>query len=420
MASTKLALVFSLLLALQPQAGAQKITALGSEPNWPALEAYQETITREEFTRLLTNVYAPDDSYKPFIEINGDSALIKKTLTPPHYFKLRFAADAGVAKQTPRYWHPASALTASDKPLAGLKIALDPGHLGGKWAKMEERWYQMGDSKPVTEGDMTLTVAKILAPKLEALGADVFLVHGSPGPTTSDRPADLRREARAELRRQGVKPIRRRYSGPDDPHKRESIQWESELLFYRTSEIHHRAAIVNRRIKPDLTLCLHFNAEEWHNPAAPTFVDKNHLHLLVNGYYSAAELSFDDTRFEMLRKLLGGCYSEEFAIAEKVAGALAVATGLPPYEYLPGKALRSSQNPYIWMRNLLANRLYRCPVVYCEPYVMNCQPVFERIQMGDYEGERSVAGVMRKSIYREYADAVADGMAAYYGAARKN
>ena len=32
-----------------------------------------------------------------------------------------------------------------------MKIAIDPGHLGGEWARMEERWYVIGDSKPVAD-----------------------------------------------------------------------------------------------------------------------------------------------------------------------------------------------------------------------------------------------------------------------------
>src|SRR2546430_12649453 len=32
--------------------------------------------------------------------------------------------------------------------------------LGGKWAKMEERWFQVGDSAPVQEGDLVLRVSQ--------------------------------------------------------------------------------------------------------------------------------------------------------------------------------------------------------------------------------------------------------------------
>ena len=47
---------------------------------------------------------------------------------------------------------------------------------------------------------------------------------------------------------------------------------------------------------------------------------------------------------------------------------------------------------------------------------MNSPEVFARVQAGDYEGTRDFGGVQRKSIVREYTDAVADGLAAYYRA----
>ena len=81
----------------------------------------------------------------------------------------------------------------------GLKIALDPGHIGGEWAKMEERWFKMGDTPPVEEGEMTLRVAKILAPKLRALGARVSFVREKTEPVTPFRPDDFKGAARAVL-----------------------------------------------------------------------------------------------------------------------------------------------------------------------------------------------------------------------------
>jgi len=123
----------------------------------------------------------------------------------------------------------------------------------------------------------------------------------------------------------------------------------------------------------------------------------------------------------MLLKLLTRCYPEELAISKTVAAYMSGETGLPPYVYQPPyvSAHPVPGEPYIWLRNLLANRLYRNPTIYIEPYVMNNQIVFDRVQAGDYEGERDIDGVSRKSIYREYADAVADGLAAYYKDARK-
>jgi hypothetical protein len=308
----------------------------------------------------------------------------------------------------------------NDAPLAGLKIAIDPGHLGGKWAQMEERWFQVEGSMPVTEGDLTLRVAQILAPRLRNLGAEVALVRSAPGPVTDARPTELHVEAEASLRDRGVTSVLSSYAGPADPNREESIPWEAERLFYRVAEIHSRARIVNEKIKPDLTLCLHFNAEPWGDPKHPALVSENHLHLLINGAYSSAELGYDDERFAMLVKLLNRAYPEEVGAAEFVAGSMARITGLPPYSYSGSNAKRIGSSGYVWARNLLANRLYECPVVYIEPYVMNNREVFARIQAGAYEGLRNFAGVMRPNIYEEYVQGVVDGLIAYCRASRES
>ena len=107
-------------------------------------------------------------------------------------------------------------------------------------------------------------------------------------------------------------------------------------------------------------------------------------------------------------------------LVDPIASAMAPETGLPPYAYpTTNSTTKVGSSGYVYARNLLATRLYRCPVVYCEPYVMNSKDVFARIQAGDYEGTRNINGVERKSIFREYADSIADGLVEYYSKARK-
>jgi hypothetical protein len=50
---------------------------------------------------------------------------------------------------------------------------------------------------------------------------------------------------------------------------------------------------------------------------------------------------------------------------------------------------------------------------------MNSKDVFARIEAGDYEGMRNVNGIERKSIFREYADSVTEGLVEYYSRTRK-
>src|SRR5256886_16572134 len=96
-------------------------------------------------------------------------------------------------------------------------------------------------------------------------------------------------------------------------------------------------------------------------------------------------------------------------------------TDVPPYRYPPDPYVtKVGTSGYVYARNLLATRLYRCPVLYCEPYVMNSLDWFERIQAGDYDGTRPFHGVERKSIFREYADGVVGGLIEYYRSVRKS
>jgi len=406
-------LISSAAVATVHVVAAANISPLAAKPRWQTLERYQQTITRDEFTRLLQNVYATRD-YGDLIEVGADSARIREDREADTFFTLRFAQERP-HKLPSQYWRRIEQLGAAPeaKPLARLHVALDPGHIGGKWAKTEERWFQVGDGPPVEEADIALHVAKILAPKLRALGAEVTFVRSRNRPTTPKRPDDFREIARAILAKSGINNPSNSYENGADENKEKSIRWQSELLFYRQSEIRYRARRVNEVLQPDLVLCLHFNAEAWGDPKNPTLIDRNHFHVLINGSYLPEEIEHDDERYEMVRRLLSRTCEEELPLADKMAATFARETGLPPYEYTTDTVAKIGSSGYVYARNLLATRVFRCPVVYFEPYVMNSNEAFARIQAGDYEGTREINGVQRPSIFREYAGAVADGLAEY-------
>lgn len=410
-------LIFSAFV-FQP-AGAANLSPLATPPKWEALERFQETITHDDFVRLLTTVYATR-GFGDFVQLSDESVRILQDRDAGTFFTLRFAKP-GRNKRPPRFWRRIQKLKPAParKPLKNIRVALDPGHIGGEFAKMEERWFQVNASAPVEEGEMTLAVAKLLATRLRKLGAEVSFVRGENAPVTPKRPADFQDIARGVLSKNGVTDPPLTYANPDDPAKEKSVQWQTELLFYRQSEIRDRAQKVNQVLHPDLVLCLHFNAEEWGDPKAPTLLDKNHFHVLVNGSYLPDELAVDDQRFEMLQKLLSRAYDEELPLAEKMAAVFARETKLPPYEYTKDTVAKVGTSGFVYARNLLATRTFNCPVVYFEPYVMNSNEVFARVQAGDYDGTREIAGKLQPSIFREYADGVADGLAEFCRERRK-
>jgi hypothetical protein len=412
------AIVFGGLLLAREGDGAENLSPLGVSPDWTALERYQETITRDDFTRLLESVYCPNKSSAQVIKVEPDSARILESKDRGRYFTLRFAKSEATRRPIARRWATVKSLPPRKPsgPLSDLRVALDPGHIGGEWAKIEERWFQVGDAPPVHEGDMTLRLAQMIATRLKELGAKVSLVRDKLEPVTEKRPGDFVQIARTFLQKSAVTNPREDFDGPADPGKEQTVRWQSEMLFYRNSEIRQRAEIVNNRLRPDVVLCLHFNAEAWGDPKQPTLVDKNHLHFLVNGCYLEAELDFDDERFEMLRRLLSRAYLEEITLAEKLAETMVKKTQLPAYEYITGNAAKVGTSGYVYARNLLATRLYHCPTIFLEPYVMNSHEGFARIQAGDYEGTRTINGKKQPSIFREYTDNVVNGLLDYYKA----
>ena len=192
--------LFVISLSLSPalSQAADNLGILGAHPKWVVLEKYQETITHDEFSRLIQDVYCTHGFAPDLIEINEKTARILMNREAQKFFTLRFAENDASRKAVPRLWRSAESLPIAkpEKPLSGLRIALDPGHLGGKWAKMEERWFQVGESAPVQEGDLTLRVARLLAARLREFGARVFFIRNSNEPVTAKRPDDFQELAR--------------------------------------------------------------------------------------------------------------------------------------------------------------------------------------------------------------------------------
>ncbi|MEJ6580938.1 MAG: N-acetylmuramoyl-L-alanine amidase [Akkermansiaceae bacterium] len=325
-------------------------------PDWSQLDQFQNIVSKETFLERLTTVYTKSDAWKQWIRVEDNHAQIGA-------YRLQFSPSDKPAPGA--LWNWKSTPTSSANPLTGLHIAIDPGHIGGDYAKLEERHHEYPGIPPIQEGTMTLKTAQLLKPLLEQQGARVTLVRDQLEPLTP-------------------------YS-PDN--------FNNPVLFYRTSEIRARARLVNETIQPDLVLCLHYNGT-----ASKTPIPGQHFHIILNGTYAPGELANEDERFGMLQRILSGVITEEVPLAARIADVFSKATKLPPYTY-PSFSTTSQNvenNPFLWARNLLANRLYLCPVIFMEPYVMNSTEFVARFQADP------------DALYREYAQAVAEGIISYY------
>jgi N-acetylmuramoyl-L-alanine amidase len=385
--------------------------------DWSLLEPAQSSITRERFETLVREVYAPSGALTNYLSVSNEAVEVYSSAnrTGAPVFRLAFAVE--VTNVPARAFRAPDELRAArgsnDPPLQGLRVGLDPGHIGGAWARMEERFFFASrEDWFLQEAALNLLVARLARERLEALGATVMLTKDGLEPVTAQRPEDFRAEAEQLV---GMDP---RWSHLPElfqqAAREDLVRKRQELLFYRTAEIKARAARVNDELKPDLTVAIHFNAmdtgERWE------LTDENGLVVFVHGNYTPGELADDEHKFFLFQKLLANARDIEVAVASVFVDELRKATGLPPAYFASGGNLHPVDvDSYLYARNLAANRQYRGPVVYLEPYFMNNRVVYARIQAGDFEGEREIEGAMRRSIFREYADAIVAALLRAYG-----
>ena len=355
------------------------LSSLATPPNWSEIESYHDTVTKDEFLTDLITLFALPGSWQSSITLEDDAAWVRHHHGPDSgESKITFASEAIEPGPLP--------------PLDQIHIAIDPGHIGGEFADIEQRNFAPfpddPDQIPVREGDLTLATAQHLKPLLEKLGAKVTLIRNTLEPVTEQRPEDFL---------------------PDFPNR-----VTADKLFYRTAEIRARANLVNNTIQPDLVLCLHYNADAWNNPEDP-WASRNHFHLLLNGAYMPGEVALDDQRFEMLRHLYTRSTKRALPLAQTMSDVFLRETNLVPYHYREtAPALQVDTARPIYARNLLANRLYQAPTIFLEPYVMNHRDTYDRVQLGDYPGFREINGTSRRSLVQEYAHAVAKSFSEFY------
>jgi N-acetylmuramoyl-L-alanine amidase len=382
--------LFFLLWSLVASA---KLTDLAEIPDWHRLDRFQKSISKKEFLRQLNEVYCPRKSWwSPWIEIEANRARIRKKAGSDEWYNLQFFESNETIN-----------LSLSRFQISGTKILIDPGHIGGEFSEMEGRHFAIGGDNPVKEGDLALSVALKLKSELEKKGAVVSLSRKENQPVTQLRPKDFK-----ELAENWFSRMEWLQELPSEERSKR-IQKKQELYFYRVSEIMARSEII-RKSQPDLVLCIHLNAAPWPDPDNKSLVTRNDYHVLVNGCYMGGEIAYDNQRFEMIWRLLHRWEGTERLIAEHMSQAFAKETGLPAFAYKGPNALKIGKVEGVWARNLLANRMYEAPVIFLEPYIANSEEVYKRIQGGDSDPHDTNEGQSRKSLIKEYVDAVVLGL----------
>ena len=222
--------------------------------------------------------------------------------------------------------------------------------------------------------------------------------------------SDVGPESGARINPAAFRPRTRHLSASHPAYRRIA----AEVLLAKNLEARARAEKARRAFNADITIVLQFDASPASSRAGLTSINRNIF--FVEGAYTAKELSSDARqRLKLLTKLLENVTPTETRVAVSIARCFEKTTGFPPVLYGNTATTRAvAGTPYVVARNLALDREHDGPVLTTEPYFMNQPVTLRRLLAGDYRGTKLIAGKARRSIYREYAEAVAQGMVDAY------
>lgn len=429
---------------------------------WKSLEQFSGTVTRCDFESRLKNIFDPTGSLRPFLKISDEKVEVFSQTNPvtqkSPLATIDLKPSAPAPSPTPSYPitspTPSLGVTNNDTnsmiawiatifthsstnpsapgnappttsssaipeqpPLTGRRIVIEPADIGGACGSMEDRSTLYPGFGRIQEGDLNLLVSKILSAKLKELGATVFVTRDQAEPVCGLGVTEVQQivpQVLAHHQHLLSKTFRSRTinTRESSPIYQKIV---SEVLLTKNLEAKARAEKSRNAINPDITIVLQFDATAARHKAGFPKINRNIL--FISGAYTANEIKNDPyQRLRLLTKLFQNVTPTEISVATSISRHLAEATGFPPVLYGDSWNTRSvPEDRYVVARNLLLSREHDGPVVVTEPYFMNQEETLCRLLAGDFEGTRMIAGKERVSIYREYADAVANGLVEAYG-----
>ena len=260
------------------------------------------------------------------------------------------------------------------KPLNGLKVLIDPGHMGGEdWDRRTGKFVSVNGSK-VSEGELTLWTALVTAKKLVALGATVQLTRDRFGTVSQntlenfdsspflrgyfhksldDWMAPYLDKPLEELKRMIV-------SAPETRKAYTEIQ---RLQFYIFGEDLEARARLMDQFNPDITLVIHYDASK--NNQLQNSVQS--LEAFIPGAFRANETGSRKAKALALKHLLEvRRWNQTVELADAVTGAMSKTLSIPRLnkpEAFTGFRVRDG----VYTRNLYLNqRLMNGLMVYLE------------------------------------------------------
>lgn len=297
------------------------------------------TLEIEERTLAVLNYYKAIPQELPEEFLNGianprtlpELQRILKMLDPSGVFaslskmtsnELLIYKDRKIKSQLDFTFQLPSRSSSSRKPndFRGLKVALDPGHMGGDfWDKVTGKYVKDSKGRTLSEGVLNLQICLLLKDQLEKLGATVLVTHTGLTPVTKIdyKTFDIKPFARYEILESVhadwfQKLIAKASPGPklyalfdQSPEIKKLFSERSRSdYFSKRADLWARAEMINK-FQADIVLIIHHDTvsdsdnSSGLNPYAP-----NETKSFIFGSYENAEFGSTASRAYFVRHLV--------------------------------------------------------------------------------------------------------------------
>lgn len=375
-------------LSLTPQDAFQRTQNVLNHFGVPAetetqsqIDAYQNAQTLEGLQELLP-FFDPSSEFLKFSTVNSSRLDAFQDIQSLQItdFSANLRSSSEAEPKDSFVLHLAAAqLNSADLPLQGLRIALDPGHMGSdSWDSITGKWVADPQGHKLSEGVINLQTAMLLEQQLLALGAQTMITHRGLRPVTDGdyKSFDIHAAGLVSLREQSLDSW---FTGllsvaPDGDDLFNAFENDADFkgifaeknrgLLYNDSDLQARVDAI-RAFQPDITLIIHYDAAVHTISPGPAF-SHDATKVYVPGAFAPSELASRNDRMELASHLLDEApWRASVALAHEVVTTLSANLKIPFDKYSPGNVKQIE--PGMFSRNLyLLKRHYQTAVAYVE------------------------------------------------------
>ena len=311
------------------------------------------------------------------------------------------------------------------KNLQNMRIAIDPGHIGGETCCFLESRYVWMDPKAVNgredisfhEGQLALLTALHLQELLQEKGAEVMLTKQQLGESVyhKDFFTWLREDFRNDVESYASKisDLNERTAQRNWWLTRSHL-WSVFRKFYNPLDLQARADKINA-FRPHITIVIHYNVGAGNNENGQNIGSEDNYNMaFIPGSFLQGELSTITSRYHFLRLVLSNDLANSLQLSQKVVEKFTEKLDVPPLtdaekaDYLHKYSLATSA-PGVYARNLTLTRLVHGTICYGESlYQDNIKEAFLLAKRDD-----EIAGVKISHRVRLVAEAYFEAIVSY-------